>query len=310
MTEIFASFLTVAQQIFILFLLVAVGFILGKTGLIDQNGSVVMSSVVMYAVTPAILVVSFQRELVAADLRNFGTIALLAAVSTALMIVIASLALPGADPRRRVLRFASVMSNCAFMGYPLLSAILGPIGIFYCSAYVAVFQLTGWTWGVWNMTGDAGRLKLRPLLTNPGVMGVAVALALYLLQIRLPAVVLAPLEHLGNLNTPLPMLVVGYQLSHANLRNALRRADAWLCMLLRLLAAPLLTLGLCCLLGVESIAAVVLVAAASAPAAALTSMFAAKFGGDTELASGTVSVQTLCSIATMPAVIALAQHLG
>ena len=44
MTEIFASFLTVAQQIFILFLLVAVGFILGKTGLIDQNGSVVMSS--------------------------------------------------------------------------------------------------------------------------------------------------------------------------------------------------------------------------------------------------------------------------
>ena len=56
MTEIFASFLTVAQQIFILFLLVAVGFILGKTGLIDQNGSVVMSSVVMYAVTPAILV--------------------------------------------------------------------------------------------------------------------------------------------------------------------------------------------------------------------------------------------------------------
>ena len=49
-----------------------------------------------------------------------------------------------------------------------------------------------------------------------------------------------------------------------------------------------------------------LVTAASAPVAAMVSMFAAKYGRDTEVSSGLVSVTTLLSIVTMPPIIALA----
>ena len=44
----------------------------------------------------------------------------------------------------------------------------------------------------------------------------------------------------------------------------------------------------------------------SAPVAAMTAMFAAKYGRDVDLAVGLVSGTTLLSMATMPAVIAFA----
>ena len=55
--------------------------------------------------------------------------------------------------------------------------------------------------------------------------------------------------------------------------------------------------------------ALVTVIAASTPPAALLSMFAQKFGGDTKLASSVVSVYTAFSVLTIPPVVGLAQYL-
>ena len=63
------SFLTVGQQVLILFALMAVGFVLGKAKLMDDRGSLAMTNLVMYAVSPAMMVVAFQREKNAADLH-------------------------------------------------------------------------------------------------------------------------------------------------------------------------------------------------------------------------------------------------
>ena len=54
----------------------------------------------------------------------------------------------------------------------------------------------------------------------------------------------------------------------------------------------------------------VLLIAASAPPAALLSMFSAKFGCDTALSSSVVSVQTAFSALTMPIMVGLANALG
>ena len=44
------SFLTVGQQIITLYLLMVVGFVLGKAKLLDDRGSVALSTLVMYVV--------------------------------------------------------------------------------------------------------------------------------------------------------------------------------------------------------------------------------------------------------------------
>ena len=296
------SFLLVAQQVLMLYLIMAVGFVLGKARLIDDRGSVAMSNLVMYAVSPSILVVAFQRELDMASLRNFGLV---------LLVALAVLLVRDKDPQRQsCLRFAVVFANCGFMGYPLMSAMLGSEGVFYGSAYVVVFTVLSWTLGVYIMTRDRHCLAIKPIFCNPGTISVIVAMALYLLQIQLPEILLVPITHLSNLNTPLPMVVLGYQLSHANFRVALQGRGAWVSMILRLVVLPLAALGLCLLLNLPSGLTVVLVIAASTPPAALLGMFAARFGNDTALASSLVSVQTAFSAVTMPLIVGLAAALA
>ena len=118
------------------------------------------------------------------------------------------------------------------------------------------------------------------------------------------------MEYISSLATPLPLLVIGYQLQRADLRRALKSIGAWMSIALRLVVVPLLTLALCLLLHTDSAVTVSLVVAASAPAAAMLSMFATRFEKDTELASSLVSAHTLLSAVTMPLIVGLAQYLA
>ena len=296
------SFLTVGHQIITLYLLMVVGFVLGKSKLLDDRGSVALSTLVMYVVSPCMLMVSFQRPLERETLRAFGIVALVALVLHVIFIAASYLFVRDESlPRQRALRFATVFSNSGFMGYPLMAALLGSIGVFYGSAYTIVFTVLSWTWGVYILTGDRRKLKLRPLLLNPGVISIALAMLLYLLQIELPQFLITPIGYL---------VVVGYQLSHADFRAALQGKSSWVTMGLRLVALPLASLGICLLLGVPHDLTLVLLIAASAPPAALLSMFSAKFGCDTALSSSVVSVQTAFSALTMPIMVGLANALG
>lgn len=304
------SFLTVGEQVLILFALMAVGFALGKAKLMGDKGSLAMTNLVMYAVSPAMMVVAFQREKDTADLHNFLVCLLLAVAVHAVSILLACAVLRGKDGTCGVLRFGAVFSNCGFMGYPLMAALLGSIGVFYGSAYVIVFTILSWTWGVYVITGDRSQLRLKPLLLNPGVISVVLAMALYLGQVTVPEPLMVPINYLADLNTPLPMLVVGYQLSHANFKAALQGISSWVTLVLRLLVLPLTSLGICLALNVSHDLTLVLLIAASAPPAALLSMFAARFGKDTALTSSLVSVQTAISALTMPVLVGLAEVLG
>lgn len=305
------SFLTVGQQIVTLYLLLVVGFVLGKTKLLDDSGSVALSTLVMYVVSPCMLVAAFQRPLETESLRAFGVVVLVSLLLHVMFIAASYLFIrDGSLPRQRALRFAAVFSNSGFIGYPLMAALLGSIGVFYGSAYVIVFTVLSWTWGVYILTGDRQQLKLRPLLLNPGVISIALAMLLYLAQIELPQLLLTPIGYLADLNTPVPMVVVGYQLSHADFRVALRGISSWVAMFLRLAALPLASLGICLLLGIPHDLTLVMLIAASAPPAALLSMFSARFGCDTALAASLVSVQTAASALTMPVMVGLASVLG
>ena len=303
------SFLTVGEQVLILFALMAVGFALGKAKLMGDKGSLAMTNLVMYAVSPAMMVVAFQREKDTADLHNFLVCLLLAVAVHAVSILLACAALRGKDGTCGVLRFGAVFSNCGFMGYPLMTALLGSIGVFYGSAYVVVFTVLTWTMGVYMITHDTSKLRLKSILLNPGVLSVAAAMVLYLLSVSLPEIVMTPLNYLASMNTPLPTIVVGYQLSHANFCHAFADRRSWTALVLRLAVIPLLTVGGCYVLQVDSAVALVTVIAASTPPAALLSMFAQKFGSDTRLASSVVSVYTALSVLTIPPVVGLAQHL-
>lgn len=297
---------TVGQQVLILFILAGVGFLLGRAKMIGERFSRDCSQLIMYVVSPCMMIVAFQRSFEREGFHNFCIALLLAAIIHLAGIAMAQLFLRKKTAKEEALRFSVVHSNCGFMGYPLQTALLGSIGVFYGSAFNAVFTLVAWTYGLSQMSGGRERLSAKTILLNPGVISVVLALALYLGRFSLPELILTPVTYLSHLNTPLPMIVVGYQLSQANILSVLRGRDTWLAIFLRLIVIPALTLGLCLLLHTDHAVSVAIMSAAAAPCAALLSIFAARFERDTALASGLVAAETLLSALTMPVMVGLA----
>lgn len=301
------NFLMVSQQVIILFLLIGVGFLCGKTKLLNENAAKKMTDLVLYIVTPCVMINAFQREFNSDMLFNLGITALCSALIMTGSIFAVNIIIKDKDiARRKVLRFGTVFSNCGFMSLPLQSAILGKDGVFYGSVFVAVFNIIIWTYGLFSMSGKKSDLSVKKLILNPGVLGVIAGLLLFLMSVELPSVLASPVEYLANLNTPLPMIIIGFYLAGANLKKVFSDKWAYASMFLRLIFIPILSIFAMYVCGIRGDILVSCAIASCAPVAATTTMFATKFKADVELSVGLVSATTLLSVATMPIIISVA----
>lgn len=299
------DFLTVASNVLTLFLLMGVGVACAKTKLLSDGAVKALANLVLYIATPCVIIKSCIREFDPAMLWGFLTVVAVAAATHAALILLARVVFRDSDEsRRRVLRCATVFSNAGYMAIPLQQAILGEVGVFYCAAYIIVFNLFLWTYGLTEMSGET-RLSVKKILLNPGIIGVAVGLTLFVLPIPVPTLIADGIGHLASLNTPVPMLIVGYYLAQTNLLSALKDARGWLCMALRLVAAPLLALGALLLCGVRGDLLTACMICIATPVATSCTMFATRFDRNPRLSVNLVSLSTLLSIATLPLMVAL-----
>lgn len=304
------NFVMIAQQVLVLFILIAVGFACGKKGILTDSSSKHITDIVLYVVTPCVMISAFQREFSFELLGKIAIAALCAALIITGSIFIARLVFHNKDEgRKKVLQFSVIFSNCGFMSLPLQKAILGDDGWFYGSIFVAVFNVFIWTYGLVSMSGDKKQLSIKKLVFNPGIIGVTVAIILFVCKIHLPYIVSQPIEYLADLNTPLPMLIIGFYLSQANLKKAFTDAGGYIAMAVRLVLIPVAAAVVMSLLSVDKTIVVAFIIASSAPTAATTTMFAAKYNRDVELSVSVITATTLVSIATMPLVVAFAQIL-
>ena len=292
------NFIIIAQQVLVLFILIAVGFICGKKKIITDFSARHMTDIVLYVVTPCVMISAFQREFSFELLSGLIICVACSALIFAVSILICNLIFHDKDESRKaVIRFATIYSNCAFMSLPLQKAILGDDGWFYGSIFVAVFNI--------SMSGDKKQLSFKKLVLNPGLIGVLLAIILFITGFKLPYIISQPVEYLAVLNTPLPMLIIGFYLSQADFKKAFTDKGVYFSSAVRLIALPMITAVVISLCRVTPIITMACVIATSAPTAATTTMFATKFNKDVELSVSIVAATTVFSLATMPLVVML-----
>ena len=305
------NFLMVGQHALILFILMGIGYCFGKSKLLAPEAVTGITNLVLYLVVPCSLISAFQLDLTAETLHDFLLSMLLAFVIVLACFFIPFFLLPEKDPiRKRIFCLAMALTNCNFMAFPLQTALIGPTGIFYGSAYATVCPLLFWTGGVAYLTGDANSFSWRKALCNPGIAGIALGLFFFFSGINLPPVLMTVVDDISAMNIPLPMLLIGYQLSQANLHHVVADRMSWVCALLRLVLLPLGALMVMYLVGVRGSVLIATTVAAACPAGTLVAMMAEKCNKGARLAAELVSFQTLLSVITMPLVVGLAETLA
>lgn len=296
----------VARQVAILFVLMGFGALMRKTKLVKENAIDSLVNILILVVTPCLIIDVFQRPFNASMLNGLGSAFVFSVAIHLGMILLANFFVKNQNVNlQQPLRLAVVFSNAGFMGVPLEQAVLGDIGVFYGIVYVVVFNLVIWSWGLKTMSGGMNRFKM---WINPGTVGIALGAPLFFCSMKLPAVIAVPVHHMANLNTPLAMIVIGYCLVGARFGQVMKTREVYLAALLRLVMCPLLAILLLFPFRHEFDRNMMLsiVIAASAPVAAMVSMFATKFNRDVDASVTIVSGTTLLSIMTMPIIIAFA----
>jgi predicted permease len=312
-----ASFITVVQQVIILFVLISIGFGLTKKKLFSEKTIAELTTFILYLVTPCVIIESFNRPF-DADMLNAFLLSFLAAIVVhVLSIVIAFLFIRDRDKNAQtIFRFGVVFSNCAFMALPLQQALLGSEAVFYGSSFIAVFNLFVWTHGYGIMKIDpenkgqkkSGQMifsQLIKTLLNPGIASVFLGLFLFLTSTKLPFFIQKPIQYLAALNTPLPMIVIGFYVASVKDFSILKDKKMFLASFLRLIFIPLLSLVLFYAVGIRGLLLSSLIISASTPVGATLVMFSIKFNKDAKKAGAFVAFTTLVSVLTMPIIIAL-----
>lgn len=291
------------RQVVILFFMIAAGFACAKFGVVKKEAKQAFSDLLVGVVVPCMVINSYLTPFDSQTLNNlflaYGLSILLLVVGGAVTFFCTARTTP---EHRPILRFACIYSNAAYMGFPLISVLFGSEGLLYASAFVTIFNILLWTQGVLMLQGTRLNLRqtIRTILTTPVLLAVAAGLVLYLTQIPVPELIRSPLEMIGNMNTPLSMFITGMMIAESDLKGLLSRKDLMPAVLIRLVLIPAVCFVLYRLLGLRGMAAQVVLLLEACPCAAITSVFAIRFGSDEELAAGTVVASTLLSIITLP----------
>ncbi len=301
------NFFSVFTQVVVLFFLIFVGFLCGKLKFLSDNSAKALTDLVLYFATPCMIVKSYLIDFKKELLTDMAVSIVLSLLIHIVFILLATVLFR--KDNKQIFRFATVFSNAGYMALPLQYAVLGDIGVFLGAGYVAVFNIVLWTYGVLCMQKQGEKFSIKKAFLNPGVISVFVGILIFIFKIPLPEILTSAITHMANLNTPLPMIIIGFYLSNIKLGELLNGKTCMLCAV-RLLFFPAIVLFLMYLFGVRGNMLYSMVIAASAPTAAATTMFSVKYGHNPKISVSVVSLTTLLSLISMPLLVAFAMLIG
>lgn len=295
------------RQNVVMFLYLFIGYALYKKKVITAHGSGEIGRLLLHVIMPAAIIKSYIKdysgEMLAGFLVSFG-----AALGALLLAMLISWLV---FRRKSAIRqFGAAFSNAGFIGIPLVQMTLGEEAVFYVASFVAILNILQWTYGVFIMTGDRSRISLKKIATNPIAVSLAIGLLLFFLPVRLPAIVTGVIGTLASMNGPLAMIVLGAYLAQVPFKELLTDRLTYLCVAVRLLLIPLLTM-LCLFLIPEDFGTVRLAVmlAAAAPVGSNVAIFAQIYDKEYTDAVKDVCLSTVLSILTLPVMIGLANYI-
>lgn len=295
-----------------IFLLILLGHVLLRTGLVPAEGWIGLERLLYYAAFPALIVQSIGRAGASGGegLALAATLISAQSVVTLAIVALRPVALARLDTTRP--GFTSLVQGVVRWN---TMVALGLIGGLHGSAAVSV---AGYGLAVMipfaNLVsvtalaidgdhgseagrGGLGRLLLKQLATNPLVIAVALGLLLSWSPVKLPRSADSALTLLGQASIATGFLVVGAGLDVAAIRPS---PAVLLTVALKLVAMPALMLGFGLVYGLDGTTLSIAMICGAVPTASAAFVLARRMGGDAPLMARIVATQSVAAVATVP----------
>nr|WP_300004655.1 AEC family transporter [Tissierella sp.] len=307
------DFLVTLQSVSVLFLLIVVGFIVGRVNIISLSGQKELSNFVLKVTMPATIILALQFEFTKERFTIATHIIAIAIVAYLAMILLAKFMrrfYKLDEAQRDIAETGMVLPNTSFMGYPIVLSLLGEEALFYAVLGTGlIFEIVGWTYGAYMINrstgGDFKKNLVKNILFSPGIVSIIIGFSLFIFSITIPEPINTTMRLLSGATSPLAMIVVGILLSRSNIKECLTNTKLYFISITRLLIFPMLLFFGLKMFGFTGMKIIIPVMMLSTPTAAYVAIFAGNANNNTKLASQIVFVSSLLSLITIPIMVYL-----
>lgn len=288
---------------FIVWALIGVGWVVGRTGALGPHGRYVLNRTTFFVASPALVLIGLLQSDPRDVLSTPMAVAAIAGLSTGLlMVLVLRLLTDRRGPDLVVGAISGSVVNGANMGFPIAAYVLGdishaiPVILFQQAVYTPLYLFVLHSITQEKTPGLTG--VARSIGANPTIIASAIGLVLSLAGVQLPEVVLEPVRSLADMAIPAMLLAYGLSLYGS---KPLAKDDGYRGLIAiassaKLLAMPVIALGAGLLLGLRGQSLYEVVVMAALPTAQNVYVAAARYQAAENLARDTVLITTIGTV--------------
>ena len=299
------------QQIVQLFLMIFMGYLIVKTGLVRDDDSKVLSKIILYLIVPCVIINAFQVDYTTDTVKGL-LIAFAASVMTQVILLVV-ISVAGKLLHLNEVEVASVYySNSGNLIVPIVTFILGQEWVLYGCVFMSVQLVFLWTHCKKIISREAS-YDWKKIILNINMISIFIGVVLFFTKIRLPEIIGNTLASVGTMIAPASMIVTGMLFAGMNLKQIFANKRVYFITFLRLIAVPLIALVLIKLSNLASFSAdgnkimLIVFLAIITPSASTVTQMCQVYGNDSKYASAINVMTTLLSVITMPVMVMLFQ---
>lgn len=321
------------SQILILAIVVVLGFILSKLSYLDEHTSNKLVGILVNVTLPCMIIAStssvdFQQ--ISAQIPIVCGLGVLLFVAMALISIAACLCLRVSAHTFSCFIFLGICTQTAFIGVPVIAAVLGENTIILTSLIVAVINVFLFSFGVAMLAVDQQLREFREAKTtqnesetfsfvnalsrvkltwrnfvNPALVAALAALALLFFQIPMPYVLGSAFDMVGSLTAPISMLVIGFYVSRMKIKEACSQWRVFVFGFIRFFLGSLALFYLLSFFISDELVVAIAVLEFAMPTGAMVPAFVASHKGDALLASEHTVISAVLSFVYLPLIITI-----
>ena len=300
------------EQIVELFIMILMGFIIVKAGIVKDEDSKVLSKIVLYLIIPCVIIKAFQVDYTSKTVN--GLLLALAASVTLQIVLLGVISVMGRLFHLNEVEIASVYySNSGNLIVPIVTFILGQEWVLYGCVFMSVQLIFLWT-HCKKIISRESSYDWKKIVLNINMISIVVGVILFFTRIRLPLIINDTIGSVGNMIGPASMIVTGMLFAGMDLKKIFANRRLYFVSLLRMVVVPLIALLLIKLSHLAGIyqdapkIMLIVLLAVITPSASTVTQMCQVYGNDSKYASAINVITTLSAIVTMPVMVFLFEN--
>lgn len=299
------------QGVFIIILIVLLGFYLAKKNWFDEKSSKLIVNLVTKVSLPIYMALGLLKNFTAEKLITMAPDLVVPILSILLaffggFIILKILRIR--ENHRGVFWTNCFIANAVFIGLPVNLALFGEESMPSAMLYYMVNTTFFWTIGVYLISKDSPDGKEIPLFSLASLkkvfslplFGFIVGIILVLLNVHFPKFIMITGQYIGNMTTPLSLIFIGIEISKISFKDFHFNKDLWGCLIGRFILCPLGVLLLIPFIPISDMSMKVFTMQAAMPAMTQMTVVTKMVGADSEYAASISFITILLGLAVIP----------